>query len=66
MARIRITIDTEESHKRAFLAHASIEGLTPQELFQRMVEEYCAADLDRARKSLEGDEEEEPPRKRKS
>lgn len=60
MARIRITIDTEEAHKRAFLARASIEGLTPQALFERMVEEYCPEDLQRARKVLAESEAEKP------
>ncbi len=53
MARIRITIDTEESHKRAFLAAASIAGKSPQEYFEWMVEQLCSADLDRARKAIE-------------
>ena len=60
--RIRITIDTEEAHKRAFLARASIEGLTPQELFQQMVEKYCPDDLARAVKAI-GEGDDDPPAK---
>lgn len=65
MARIRITIDTEEAHKRAFMARASIEGLSPQELFQKLVEQYCPDDYARAVSHLgEGaDDEAETPRK---
>jgi hypothetical protein len=64
MARIRITIDTEETHKRAFLARASIEGLSPQQLFEKLVEQYCADDLARARKLVAGVPDDEPPAKK--
>jgi hypothetical protein len=60
MARIRITIDTEEAHKRAFMARASIEGLSPQEMFQKLVEQYCPEDYDRAMKHIGEGAEEEP------
>jgi hypothetical protein len=56
MARIRITIDTEEAHKRAFLSAASIRGLSPQELFEEMVAAHCPEDLKRAQAALAGQE----------
>lgn len=68
MARIRITIDTEEAHKRAFLSAASLRGLSPQELFEEMVETHCPEDLERARAALaesEDSEDDQPPKKAK-
>jgi hypothetical protein len=56
MARIRITIECEESHKRAFLAAANLAGLSPQQLFEKLVEENCADDLERAKKAIEGEQ----------
>ena len=53
MARIRLTIDVEDSHKRAFLARAQFEGKSPQELFEKLVAMYCPEDLQRARAMLE-------------
>jgi hypothetical protein len=53
MARIRITIDTEEVFKRAFLSAANIAGLTPQEFFEKLVTENCREDVERARKAVE-------------
>lgn len=63
MARIRITIDCDEAYKRAFLARAQIEGLSPQELFQQLVEQYCPEDLERARKLLGEDDGPAKPKK---
>ncbi len=62
MARIRITIDTEEVYKRAFLSAATLAGMTPQEFFEKLVEENCTEDVERARKALEG-EAKSPKRK---
>lgn len=64
MARIRLTIDTDEAVKRAFLSRASIEGMTPQAFFQWMVEELCPDELKRA-KLLINEDEDDSPRKRK-
>ncbi len=68
MARIRITIDTEESHKRAFLAAASIAGKSPQEFFEWMVEQLCPDDLERAKTAIslgtsEDDDDDSGPKK---
>lgn len=53
MARIRITIDTDDEYKRAFLARAAIEGLSPQELFEKLVADYCAEELEKARAQVD-------------
>lgn len=55
MARIRITIDTEEVFKRAFLSAANIAGLSPQEFFEKLVAEHCPEDVERARKAIESE-----------
>jgi hypothetical protein len=65
MARTRITIDTDEAIKRAFVAHATIEGLSPQALFERLVAENCAEQLKLAREWVPDDEDETPPPKPK-
>lgn len=52
MARTRITIDTEDAHKRAFLARVALLGLTPQKLFEQMVEAHCPNEFSQARKEL--------------
>lgn len=58
MARIRITIDCEEAFKRAFLAWANLEGQSPQELFEAVVQAHCPDDiLNRAKRSVGGDDE---------
>ncbi len=60
MARIRITIDTEEVYKRAFLSAANLAGKSPQEFFEQLVEENCAEDLGRARKAIEAESQKKP------
>lgn len=56
MSRIRITIDCEEVVKRAFLSAANLAGLSPQLFFERLVEENCPDDVERARKAIEAEE----------
>lgn len=61
MARIRITIDTEEAFKRAFLARAALEGLSPQDFFERIVSETCADELEQVRRKMDDSDEDDPP-----
>lgn len=56
MARIRITIDCEDAHKRAFLSAAGLAGKNLQEYFEWMVEQLCPEDLERARRAIQGDD----------
>ena len=66
MPRIRITIDTEEAHKRAFLSRASIEGLSPQAFFEKLVATYCPDDLARAQKLVSPDDDKPAKSRRRS
>lgn len=54
MARIRITIDTEDVYKRAFLAAAATAGMTATEFFEHLVKQNCADDVKRAQKAIDG------------
>ncbi|MFM8270917.1 MAG: hypothetical protein ACKODX_01070 [Gemmata sp.] len=53
MARIRVTIDTEDVYKRAFNAAANLAGMSIQELFEQWVRENCADELERAQASID-------------
>jgi len=64
MARIRITIDCDEAYKRAFLSRANAEGVSPQELFERVVREVFPDDLARVHKLMGGDDPPKPPPKK--
>ena len=61
MARIRITIDTEEVFKRAFLSAANLAGMSPQEFFESLVTTMCPEDLARARKAIEAESKKPKP-----
>ncbi len=52
MNRIRVTVDVSEPHKRAFYARANFEGMTPQELFERLVEKYAPEEFERAKEMV--------------
>ncbi len=56
MARIRITIDTEEVFKRAFLSAANLAGKSPQEYFEHLVGEHCPEDVERAQKAIDAEQ----------
>jgi hypothetical protein len=51
--RIRITIDCDEVIKRAFSARASLEGLSPQQLFDKIVREYCPDEVATVERQIE-------------
>lgn len=66
MSRIRVAIDlADEAYKRAFHAHASLNGLSPQELFEKMVEAHCPAELEQARKALAAEADADRGRKKR-
>ena len=53
MARIRVTIDTEDVYKRAFNAAANLAGMSIQELFEQWVRENFADELERAQAAID-------------